>query len=129
MSPKAQARAVLLATVFALLVGCSQSPISSALAGSAAARAPIIVGTLSTSACEAQTAPVYTAAQVAVERATRALEDGRLDASLAETVLKLGRGAKADLDAACHAGTLDGVRLAAADGAVAQMQMILGGAR
>ena len=119
-------RLALVATV-ALLAACSSTP--QPLNGAAEAGGLIVVGTLATNPCEMRTAPVYTAAQVAVERATHAVRSGALPVAQAEAVLTLGRRAKADLDAACAHGVTDASLIAAAESAVVQMQTILGGVR
>lgn len=113
-----------------LIVACSAPPVQQdALAANAKATSPIIVATLATNACEARTAPVYTAAIVATERGRRYFQAGQLAASDADQLIALGRSAKADLDAACPGKVLDAARLAAAEDAVRKMQAILGGVR
>lgn len=118
---------LMLATL--LLVACASPPVQQDLAANAKATSPIIVGTLATNACEAQTAALYTAAQVAVERGARYVRSGQLAPAQGDSLLAHGRSAKADLDAACARGVLDSTRLASAQAEVADMQTILGGVR
>lgn len=111
------------------LSACASTSEQVAVDGSAQAASTIVVGTLSTNPCEMQTASTYTAAQVLVERTTKAVRAGVLPAASAQQVLDLGRAARADLDAACARDVLDSAKLAAAQSRVDQMQTILGGAR
>lgn len=124
-------RFVIAIALSALLAACASAPtappVEQALVGHAPA-GPIVVATLATNACEMVTAPVYTAATVAAQRAGKALRERRLTVATAETVLVLGQRARADLDAACpDPNTVDATRLAAAESAVRQMQALLGG--
>lgn len=117
---------------FWLLGGCSSAPPAQPQELAAAARAgsPILVATLSTNACEATTAPVYTAATVAIERAARYVRSGQLTADQGLQVLAAGRTARAALDAACATpSTVDAVRLAEAQAEVERAQQVLGGVR
>lgn len=91
--------------------------------------APIWVGTLSTNACEAEVAPVYTAAVTALERAERYLVDGRLTRERVASVRALIGQARIDLDATCAGPALDSARFAAAKAAVYDAQVVLSGAR
>ena len=116
-----------LIAALALLTACAGTP--QPLGGAADGGGLIVVGTLATNPCEMRTAPVYTAAQVATERATHAVRSGALPIAQAEDVLTLGRRAKVDLDAACARGVIDTGLVAAAEDAVIQMQTILGGVR
>ena len=122
-------RASVIVAAALTLIACASPQVPVPLGGAASGGSTIIVGTLSTNPCEERTAPVYTAAIVAAERAAAYVRSGQLDARSAQRVLDLGRGARADLDAACPNKVLDAGRLASAEVAVINMQTILGGVR
>lgn len=113
-----------------LLAACATTPPPvTPLEGVSRPGALMGVATLSTSACEAATAPTYTAAIVATRKAEARVKAGTLGLGLAGQIATLARQARADLDAACVNGTLDANRLGAADAAVIQMNSLLGGGR
>lgn len=122
-------RALLVTAVLLLVAACATTTNEHPLTGSAQA-APVLVATLSTNACEAITAPVYTAAIVATRQAARAVQAKQLAPDEAQVVADLGSRAKRDLDTACtDPRQPDPARLAAAEHAVEVMQAIVGGAR
>lgn len=115
----------LLAGLALLLAACGTPQ---PLAGGAGGLPPMIAtATLATNACELQVAPTYTAAIHAVEVAAARTRAGTLPVVAAEQVGALGRGARADLDAACRGGALDAGRLARARAAVDRIKQLLGG--
>lgn len=81
--------------------------------------------TLATNACEAAIAADYTGITVAARNAERRVNAGRLDTDRARRVLDLGRGARADLDAACPRGQPDAIRIERARAALTAMRELL----
>ncbi len=117
-------RALLISLAALLLAACA-SPPQALVAAPSAPRQVIVVGTLSTNACEAAVAPTYSRAITAADVAQARVRAGTLSLPQAQRVADLGRFAQADLDAACPGKQLDPARLRAAQEAVNAMQLIL----
>lgn len=95
---------ILLACLAALLLAaCAQTPKQSNPITARSASGPIIVGTLSLGPCEMSLAADYTRTKVALERATRRLNDGRLNVNQASRASEAGAGALNALDSVCQA--------------------------
>ncbi len=116
----------LLLFVVACLVGLSGCSTNRVALDAAPARQSVtIVATLATNACEADTAPDYTAVIVARRRATVLLRERRISVELAEQVQHLADLARAALDRACLGGKPDPEAIQVARSARARLTELL----
>ena len=118
-------RAALSLLLAALVAACAAPAVP--LASAPAASVFAAVGTLSTNACEAQTAADYTAVIGARRSATQRLQRGTLSVEQARAVQASADAARAALDAACHgrSHSPDPAALRAARAAQAQVTTLM----
>lgn len=120
-------RAALSLLLAALVAACAAPTVPLASHPASATSVFEAIGTLSTNACEAQTAADYTAVIVARRTATQRLQRGTLSVEQAKAVQASADAARAALDAACHgrSHSPDPAALRAARAAQAQLTTLM----
>ena len=114
---------IIIAFIVALLLAACAQPVT--LTPAPVSRQVVAFGTLSTNACEAQTAGPYTVLAASRYRAAGMLRSGAMKADAAQRVQSLADQARSELDGACVKGQPDAARVARAKGLLGDIQSIL----